>query len=701
MSESGTHFGGYRLSSRIATGGMAEVYLARRIQPDGSLGRNVALKRLLPHLVRESNIVRMFLNEARITAQIHHQNVVRIVDIGHQDGEPFIAMELLEGRSFAEVRQKAATLGERVPLGITLRVLADACRGLDAAHRAVDQEGHPLSIVHRDFSPDNIHVGVSGEVKVIDFGIAKADNLGSGTEPGTLKGKFFYMSPEMILGRTVDHRADLFAAGVMMYEQLCGRRPFTGETTDQVLTRIAEGKPRRPSEFDPSVPPELEQICLTALAREAAQRFDSLELFIQAIEAVGGRGELAPQEAVGAYVRRVFPDNDPKREALRRAMELDPSNPGAKAPGQLRDRPRTPRPAAPAPVQLAQEAASTRADRPAPAPLPAPAPVEGVGIRIPAEAEPAPVPARRLPLRTVAIVVAALLVAGGAAYQLTRPGAAPPERLLQAQRAADEGQRASLVAALAADERATADQLAEAGALVDGEALGPVAGALIKRFPSDVRGPLLEARSAITQRQAKRAETAITQAATLAPTSPQPQVLLAQLREAQGDVPAAVAALARARELSKQPSLEAELAGRQGMLLSQASDLEGAADALSFAIGREFDATLAAELGFVRFRQDRVGEARTLLNRAVRKDPGDFLTRYYLGAVLFRQGDVAGAEREYREADRLSPQDPRALAALCEVQAKGGKAEEAEATRKALGSRFPEQASRLLAGCAP
>ncbi|MHB8873365.1 MAG: serine/threonine-protein kinase, partial [Myxococcaceae bacterium] len=232
-----TWFGQYRLTSRLATGGMAEVYVGRHISPDGRFGPMVAVKRLLPHLLSDSMVVRMFLNEARITAQISHPNVVRILDLGPkpgEPGEPYITMELLEGHSFAEVRQREATNGRRVPLGITLRALAEACRGLDAAHRAVDEQGRFLCIVHRDFTPDNIHVGVSGEVKVIDFGIAKAQNWGAGTEPGMLKGKFFYMSPEMIAGKAVDHRADLFAAGVKLYEELCGRRPYTGLTTEEV-----------------------------------------------------------------------------------------------------------------------------------------------------------------------------------------------------------------------------------------------------------------------------------------------------------------------------------------------------------------------------------------------------------------------------------------------------------------------------------
>ncbi|MER2560247.1 MAG: serine/threonine-protein kinase, partial [Myxococcaceae bacterium] len=294
--------GRYRLTSRIATGGMAEVYVGRHIAEDGAFGPMVAVKKLLPHLVKDSSIVRMFLNEARITAQINHSNVVRIHELGQVSGEPFIAMELLEGRTFADLRSRAAEDGKRMPLPVALRILCEACRGLGAAHDAKDDDGQPLALVHRDFTPDNIHVGVKGEVKVIDFGIAKTANWGAGTEPGTLKGKFFYMSPEMILAKPVDHRADIFAAGVMLYEQICGRRPFTGNSVDEVVMKIAEGKLQPPSQFDPSLPRPLEAVCLTALNRNPDSRFQSMGVFIDAMEMVGGEAQLATNEEVAAYV---------------------------------------------------------------------------------------------------------------------------------------------------------------------------------------------------------------------------------------------------------------------------------------------------------------------------------------------------------------------------------------------------------------
>ncbi|MBI3186136.1 MAG: protein kinase [Myxococcales bacterium] len=656
-----TWFGRYRLTSRIATGGMAEVYVGRHISEDGKFGPMVAVKRLLPHLVSDSQVVRMFLNEARITAQIDHPNVVRILALGHENGEPFIAMELLEGRSLAEIRARAAEDGKRVPLGITLRILADACRGLDAAHRAVDEEGCFLCIVHRDFTPDNIHVGVAGEVKVIDFGIGKSKNWGAGTEPGTLKGKFFYMSPEMIVGKPVDHRADLFAAGVMLYEQLCGRRPFTGNSTDEVVSRIAEGKPKRPTEFDPSVPPALDAICLMALHKDPEHRFPSLQEFISAIESVGGIASVADSAEVGAYVSELFPaEKDPRRQTLRRARQADPSHAGGTS-------------------------------RPSPAEPPAQAPAE---MRPPRFR-----PSKKAVLVTLAAALSVAAVGAAATYWLTRPEPTPAQRLAKAEAAADPKERSRLLGPIASDPRASAAQLARAGQLQlaaqDYEGALLLSEKLAARFKKDPRAPLIEARAAIRLRLGKRAEAALDRAAALAPNDVEPDLMFAELRQMQGDRYGALDALTRA--LKKKPGSH-ELASRRGYLLSQTGQLEEAASALEAVLAKRFDADSAAELAFVRFRQRQTDEALSLLRRALKKEPQLHAAHYYLGAVLYRQGEGKAAERAYREADRLAPEDPRALVALCELQAQTRSAS-LEETRKVLAARFPKQ-PELLAQCA-
>ncbi len=712
--------GKYRLTSRIATGGMAEVYLGRHIDEQGNFGPIVAVKKLLPHLVKDTAIVRMFLNEARITAQIHHPNVVGIHELGQVEGEPFIAMELLEGRTWADLRAKAAEEGKRVPLGISLRILAEACRGLDAAHRAVDETGQPLSLVHRDFTPDNIHVGVNGEVKVIDFGIAKTTPWGAGTEPGTLKGKFFYMSPEMILAKPVDHRADLFAAGVMLYEQLCGRRPFTGNSVDEVVIKIAEGKLVPPSRYDPSVPPGLEAVCLTALNKEPNNRFPSLQEFIAAMEAVGGDAQVASGPEVGAYVSSLFPqDKDPRRQTLRRAREADPSQPAARRPQQFPEgsfelppttvRPLTvdPRgqPGAYAPTELQPAYVPAGADEPEPptiAAVPPTASQPGASVAT-TEEVPAPVPPRRS--RRGLVAVAALVVVGGgvAAAVVLGTGTKPAAVLLaEAETAKDPDTRARKLVALSKAEDVTEAQLKRAAALLVAaarwdEAL-EVSATWTVKSPKSVDAWLLEARAATEDRKGKRAETAIKEAARLAPDDVRPDLELARLRELQGDLSGALEGIGRAAK--KRPHDVAILV-KQGVYLSQTNRLDEAADALQAVLKKGFNAEAAAELGFVKIRKEQAVEAVPLLKRAVQAQPDLMVAHYYLAAALYAKRDVKGARAEYLEADKLAGADTRPLLGLCEMEKQQEAAAELEGVKKRIKERFPQQAAALVSKCAP
>ncbi|MBX5483293.1 MAG: protein kinase [Myxococcaceae bacterium] len=673
---------------------MAEVYAARRIGPDGSVGPLVALKRLMPHLIRDPTVVRMFLNEARITAQIDHPNVVRVLDLGHHNNEPYIAMELLIGHSFAELRQKAADRGERVPLGITLRVLTEACRGLDAAHRVQDENGRHLSIVHRDFTPDNIHVGNDGRVKVIDFGIAKAENLGAGTEPGTLKGKFFYMSPEMIAGRPVDHRADLYAAGVMLYEQLCGRRPFTGSTPDEVLDRISQARPRRPTEFDPSVPPALEAVCLQALRRHPEERFGSLEEFIHAIESIRGAAELATEDELRAYCARLFPPGDDAlAAAVANARLLDPSVPRAAGSDEIPLSARTPRPrlagepGGPAPTPTPSSSAPTRVERGLPAPPPAPTP------RVP--------PRRKFRVQVLAVAIGAVAALSAAAYvAISREPIPAAERLALAERADEREARAGLLSGIADDPDATDAQLERAGELLLDKRAYDAALELAtewqRRAPKVAAAKLLEARACIGLRQGKSAEAAIDAARALDSKSPEPELVLADLKELQGDLPGASAALAAA--LKKDPS-SLKVARRQGLLLSQSGRLEEAEATLGAVLRRQFDAQSAAELAFVKYRQDRPQDALALLKRALRADPKLAAGHYYLGAVLYRTGDARGAERAYREAMALAPDDPRPVLSLCELYMQTHRKDDLPELHKLIDEKFEDRAAALKRQC--
>ena len=673
--------GPYRLTSRIATGGMAEVYVGRHISEDGQFGPMVAVKRLLPHLVKDSAIVRMFLNEARITAQIHHPNVVQIFELGQVEGEPFIAMELLEGRTWAELRQRAAEQARRMPAGVALTILTEACRGLDAAHRAVDENGKPLALVHRDFTPDNIHVGVKGEVKVIDFGIARTTAWGAGTEPGTLKGKFFYMSPEMITAKPVDHRADIFAAGVMLYEQLCGRRPFTGNSVDEVVIRIAREDPALPSSYDPAVPKALEAICLRAIAKEPRSRFQTLAEFVDAIEAVGGDNVLASHQEVAEYVSTMFPEKtDERRNTLRKAREADPSVPG--------NVPFTPsggvESTVPSPV---------RAHQPTPPvapPLPSP---------VVAAAKPAAPVRKPLPLVPVFAVLALLAVGIGAFVALQKPQLSAADQLALAEKAQGDD-RASALVKLATLPDATDAQLAHAGALLTeakdwDAALSLIDGWLLKN-PKNLDARLIEGKAAIQARKAKRAETAIREASTLAPNDARPDALMAELRELQGETGGALEAWSKA--VSKAPN-NAQYLARQGYWLSQGGRLDDAEAALTKALKKKPDPATTAELGFVKFRKEQKEEALRLLRGVVKEKPELLEGHYYLASVLFQKNDLAAARAEYLAADALAGSDPRPLTALCEME-QMQQTPELESAKQRLRERFPKDAESLISKCA-
>jgi Flp pilus assembly protein TadD len=695
-------FGNYRLTARVATGGMAEVYVGRKQLRDGTMGPMVAVKRLFPHLVSNTSIVQMFLNEARITAQIHHPNVVEVLDLGHENGEPFIAMELLEGRTFAEIRTQSAQIARHVPLGIILRILCEACRGLDAAHRAVDDQGRLLCIVHRDFTPDNIHVSVDGAIKVIDFGIAQASTIDSNTEPGTLKGKFFYMSPEMIAARPLDHRADIFAAGVMLYEQLCGRRPFTGSGTEEVMRRISEGRPRRPSEFDPSVPLSLENVCLIALSPDPAKRFSSMEEFIGAIESLGSDTEIASPKQVGAYVNELFPaEVDPQRQLLRRIRLADPSQPGIPA-AKVNDSA-----AAPSAGDSADQSETKLMDLSQVFPEDNPD-EKGTRVRDVDQARPGPlsVPKPRNALRrsrllkaTLALLLVTFIVVF---YFNVWPGQKTlSERLDEASALSDPAALAQALRALPEDPqlseqhfRRASELLLEAGAF---DAALQFSEHFALHHPDSPTAAIYQARALIGLQKEKQAETVLHKAMELGPSDHRPELLLAEIKEGQGDLQGALDAI---NHSAKKKPLRSTFV-RRASLLAQLGELNEAEETLTSLIQKKFDSDTAVELAYVKIQKDQAGEALGLLRRAIKERPRHAKAHYYFGTILSRQGDGRGAERAFRESDRLAPKSPRALLALCKMQSTLGEREAVEETVRLLNARFPEQATAMRAQCAP
>ncbi|HEY4120400.1 MAG TPA: serine/threonine-protein kinase [Byssovorax sp.] len=299
----GRRLGRYELIAPIGEGGMGRVFAARM---EGTRGfkKIVAVKTLTAAVAADPEAERALLNEAELASQIHHRNVVEVLDLGEERGTLFIVMEWVDGEPLHRVL-RASGKAEALPFEIAARIAADAASGLHAAHELCDESGRHLALIHRDVSPQNILVAREGTVKVVDFGIAKALGLGGqATRTGELKGKISYMSPEQVTGAAVDRRSDVYALGVVLFEMITGTRPFVGAHEVQVLQLIAQGRAPSPRSVVQHCPPELEHIVMTALARDPVYRFATAEVFSLALEEFLARnGRVVTSGHVAALVR--------------------------------------------------------------------------------------------------------------------------------------------------------------------------------------------------------------------------------------------------------------------------------------------------------------------------------------------------------------------------------------------------------------
>src|ERR1700683_2674883 len=283
--------GPYELLQRIATGGMAEVYLARRAGPHG-FQKIVAVKRILPQLARDPDFTAMFVDEARVCAKLGHPNIVQVFDFGEHNGELYMAMELVDGTTGARLIRAAAAQDEEIPLDVSLHIALSILRGLEYAHNARDEEGRPLSLVHRDVSPGNVLIDRSGAVKLTDFGIARATEVEPRTEAGQLKGKLGYMSPEQVVGRTLDARSDLFTLGIVLAELVMLRPLFAGGSELDVLMRIRDADLTALDRSASRVPDDVRNVLYRALAKDPLLRYPTATAFAEAIEEVVRRRRL-------------------------------------------------------------------------------------------------------------------------------------------------------------------------------------------------------------------------------------------------------------------------------------------------------------------------------------------------------------------------------------------------------------------------
>lgn len=264
----------YRIIEKIDAGGMAEIYKAKAITVDG-FEKVVAIKRILPSLCSQPKFVNMFLDEARLSMFLNHANIVQVFDVGRAQGTYFIVMEFVDGYNLRRLFQRLTEVGLRFPVHLALFVISEVLKGLAHAHERRDATGNLLGIVHRDVSPPNILLSKSGEVKLTDFGLAKAVTQAELTDPGIVKGKFSYLSPEAIDGRAVDHRADIFSTGVVLWELLANRRLFLGKTEMETVELVQKADVPSLPLLNPDVPEEIDRLVAKALQRDPRKRFHS------------------------------------------------------------------------------------------------------------------------------------------------------------------------------------------------------------------------------------------------------------------------------------------------------------------------------------------------------------------------------------------------------------------------------------------
>jgi serine/threonine protein kinase len=311
--------GRYELLGTIASGGMATVHLGKAVGVAG-FERLVAIKVMHQQFASDSEYVTMFLDEARLAARIRHPNVVATHDVQHDD-QLFIVMDYVEGPALSAVVRKQRKARSTVPVSIAVRIFIDLLSGLHAAHELCDDDDNPLQLVHRDVSPQNILVGVDGVTRITDFGVAHAAVRMATTRSGQLKGKMGYMSPEQVRGQPIDRRSDIFAAGVVLWELLTGKRLFKADNEAAVVLSLIEGAKRSPAELNPEVPQFIDQVCMRSLSIKASDRFATTADFLEALEhaAFADNLAIASTRAVAEYVKLldahqpVEPASNPQR----------------------------------------------------------------------------------------------------------------------------------------------------------------------------------------------------------------------------------------------------------------------------------------------------------------------------------------------------------------------------------------------------
>jgi serine/threonine protein kinase len=329
---SGDAVGRYSLLAKIATGGMAEIWLAKQAGPRG-FEKVVVIKRIVDSLSQDPDFVEMFLDEARIAAQLNHPTIVQIYDLGEHAGAYYIAMEYLPGENLSAIARSGVKTGAPLPVPYAVKIIAQACEGLGHAHGRIGVGGRKLNVVHRDVSPQNIIVTYDGLVKLVDFGIAKAANRSSQTLGGQIKGKVSYMAPEQAKGGVIDGRADLFALGVVLYELVTRSRLFHGDDQFAAFNAVISDEAVQPAhERNPDVPEALSQVLSKALAKRPDDRYQEARAFQAALDEWLKTQPSVNAGDVGAFMDRLFADRIEARTQL-----IESASKGELTPSHARD----------------------------------------------------------------------------------------------------------------------------------------------------------------------------------------------------------------------------------------------------------------------------------------------------------------------------------------------------------------------------
>ncbi len=315
-------FGKYIIVEKIGSGGMAEVYRAISVGPDG-FEKEVAIKRIHHHLMKNSDFLSMFITEAKISALLNHNNIVNIYELGYFNNEYYICMEYVRGKDLAEFMKRTVKRGLFDP-DIGMYIISEVCKGLDYAHRKTDLNGNPLKIVHRDISPQNILISFEGEIKITDFGIAKVALRTKDTALGILKGKIDYMSPEQVSFKSVDHRSDIYSAGVLLYELITGRKPYEHLNDIELIEAIQKGFPESLLNDLEEKHKEIGQIIRKATARDIRDRYENCKYFYDDIRMYLLYRGNDYQRKLSDLMRNIFPEESKVRKIdtnVRRIIE--------------------------------------------------------------------------------------------------------------------------------------------------------------------------------------------------------------------------------------------------------------------------------------------------------------------------------------------------------------------------------------------